>query len=51
LRFHENDASGSEEAVEGKTKRIPYAAAIATGAIIALWWSGRFEQLAGALML
>jgi prepilin peptidase CpaA len=51
LRFHENSASGSQETVVGQTKRIPYAAAIATGAIIALWWSGRFEQLAGASML
>jgi prepilin peptidase CpaA len=51
LRFHHDAASGSENAVEGKTKSIPYAAAIATGAIIALWWSGRFDQLAGALML
>jgi len=50
LQFH-HDAPGSEETVKGKTKRIPYAAAIATGAVIALWWSGRFEQLAGALML
>jgi prepilin peptidase CpaA len=51
LRFHQNSASGSQETVVGKTKRIPYAAAIATGAMIALWWSGRFDQLAGALML
>jgi prepilin peptidase CpaA len=50
LRFR-HDAPGSKKTVKGKTKRIPYAAAIATGAMIALWWSGRFDQLAGALML
>jgi prepilin peptidase CpaA len=36
---------------EGKTKRIPYAAAIATGAMIGLWQSGQFAQLAGVLSL
>jgi prepilin peptidase CpaA len=39
------------EAQVGKTKRIPYAAAIATGAMIGLWQSGQFAQLAGALTL
>jgi prepilin peptidase CpaA len=36
---------------EGKENRIPYAAAIATGAMIGLWQSGQFAQLAGALSL
>ena len=36
---------------EGKTNRIPYAAAIATGTMVGLWQSGQFAQLAGALSL
>jgi prepilin peptidase CpaA len=35
---------------EGKADRIPYAMAIATGAIGGLWWSGRIDQLAGAIL-
>jgi prepilin peptidase CpaA len=35
---------------EGSKQRIPYAAAIATGTVIGLWWSGRFDQLAGVLL-
>ena len=36
---------------EGKTNRIPYAAAIATGTMVGLWQSGQFAQLAGVLSL
>lgn len=35
---------------EGKQQRVPYAAAIAAGAVAGLWWSGNLEQLAGAFM-
>jgi prepilin peptidase CpaA len=35
---------------EGKSERIPYAAAIAAGALGGLWWSGRIEELAGVLL-
>lgn len=35
---------------EGRKKRIPYAAAIATGSIVGLWWAGRFDQAVGVLL-
>jgi len=35
---------------EGKADRIPYAVAIATGAIGGLWWSGQLDQLAGVIL-
>jgi prepilin peptidase CpaA len=35
---------------EGQPDRIPYAVAIATGAIGGLWWSGQLDQLAGVIL-
>ncbi len=34
---------------EGSKQRIPFAAAIAVGAIGSLWWTGKLQQLAGVL--
>ena len=36
---------------EGGAQRFPYAAAIAVGATAGLWWTGRLQELAGAMLL
>jgi prepilin peptidase CpaA len=51
-RFYVGATNNMKHAKENaKNQRIPYAAAVAAGAVFGLWYSGRIEQLAGALML
>jgi len=39
------DSDGAASPQQGGTRRIPYAAAIVTGTTLAMWQTGRFEQI------